>query len=78
MFSQDEDKSKNEFAEWCVLWNGVIFGGVNVILTIPLPLTLALFIILMFKITKVIGQGCDTTFHINFTVKHTHSTFHPH
>ena len=53
MFSQDEDKSKNEFAEWYVLWNGVIFGGVNVILTIPLPLTLALFIILMFKITKI-------------------------
>ena len=52
MFTQDEDKSKNEFAEWYVLWNGVIFGGVNVILTIPLPLTLALFIILMFKITN--------------------------
>lgn len=53
MFTQDEDKSKNEFAEWYVLWNGVTFGGVNVILTVPLPLTLALFIILMFKITKV-------------------------
>ena len=53
MFTQGEDKRKNEFAEWYVLWNGVIFGGVNVILTIPLPLTLALFIILMFKSTKV-------------------------
>lgn len=53
MFTQGEDKRKNEFAEWYVLWNGVIFGGVNVILTIPLPLILALFIILMFKITKV-------------------------
>lgn len=53
MFTQDEDKSKNEFAEWYVLWNGVTFGGVNVILTVPLPLTLALFIILMFKSTKV-------------------------
>lgn len=53
MFTQDEDKSKNEFAEWYVLWNGVTFGEVNVILTVPLPLTLALFIILMFKSTKV-------------------------
>ena len=53
MFTQDEDKSKNEFAEWYVLWIGVTFGGVNVILTVPLPLTLALFIILMFKSTKV-------------------------
>lgn len=53
MFTQDEDKSKNEFAEWYVLWNGITFGGVNVILTVPLPLTLALFIILMFKSTKV-------------------------
>ena len=53
MFTQDEGKSKNEFAEWYVLWNGVTFGGVNVILTVPLPLTLALFIILMFKSTKV-------------------------
>ena len=53
MFTQDEDKSTNEFAEWYVLWNGVTFGGVNVILTVPLPLTLALFIILMFKSTKV-------------------------
>lgn len=53
MFTQDEDKSKNEFAEWYVLWNGVTFGGVNVILTVPLPLTLALLIILMFKSTKV-------------------------
>ena len=53
MFTQDEDKSKNEFAEWYVLWNGVTFGGVNVILTVPLPLTLALFIILMFKSTKI-------------------------
>ena len=53
MFTQDEDKSKNEFAECYVLWNGVTFGEVNVILTVPLPLTLALFIILMFKSTKV-------------------------
>lgn len=53
MFTQDEDKSKNEFAEWYVLWNGITFGEVNVILTVPLPLTLALFIILMFKSTKV-------------------------
>ena len=53
MFTQGEDKRTNEFAEWYVLWNYVIFGGGNVILTIPLPLTLALFIILMFKITKV-------------------------
>ena len=53
MFTQDEDKSKNEFAEWYVLWNGVTFGEVNVILMVPLPLTLALFIILMFKSTKV-------------------------
>ena len=53
MFSQDEDKSKNEFAEWYVLWNGITFGEVNVILTVPLPLTLALFIILTFKSTKV-------------------------
>ena len=53
MFTQGEDKSKNEFAEWYVLWNDITFGGVNVILTVPLPLTLALFIILMFKSTKV-------------------------
>lgn len=53
MFTQDEDKSKNEFAEWYVLWNGVTFGGVNVILMVPIPLTLALFIILMFKSTKI-------------------------
>ena len=53
MFTQGEDKSKNEFAEWYVLWNDKTFGGVNVILTVPLPLTLALFIILMFKSTKV-------------------------
>ena len=77
MFTQGEDKSKNEFTEWYVLWNGVTFGGVNVILTVPLPLTLALFIILCSKLLRL-GQGCDTTFHINFTIKHTHSTFHPH
>lgn len=53
MFTQGEDKSKNEFAEWYVLWNDITFGGVNVILTVPLPLTLALFMILMFKSTKV-------------------------